>query len=1207
MNETPPSAGREDEGRAAGAKQGPARKGKRRAKQAAAGERAGDGAERTGDVEAGAARSGGQAGEAGGQTADTRGQAGKASPSRPLADRLRDFWQTWIWRPAAPAAARQRAASGSAEAADATAPAPEPLPGTVYLVPISHLDTQWRWTVRDTVARFLPRTVRDNVAAFERFPSYRVNFDGAFRYQLLAEHHPADFALVRRWVEAGRWQVTGATWDALDVNLPAPESFVRHVLYGRRWFREHLGKDPRDLFLPDCFGFGAQVPVLAAHCGLVGFATSKLRRFDDMRSAFGIPFPLGWWEGADGSRLLSVLEPGGYGEPLSVPPAADPEAARQLDRHREILDEAIAVRFFGIGDKGGAPADKSLEQLAKAAADPGPVKTEAVGAAELLGRLARELPADRLPVYRGELLLSVHGTGCYTSQAGMKRWNSRNERLAAAAERAAAAAAWLGGCPYPAERLREAWKRFLWHQFHDDLTGTSIPAAYDVSWHDEAIAAGAFGEVLRSSVAAVARGLDTRAEGVGLVVFNPLPVARRELVAARLRWEPGAPVRVVGPDGAALPAQVEPGDAAAGDGLATLRFVADLPPLGFAVFDVRRGEGPGAADRELRCSPAGLETSRWRLMLDRDGNLSSLFDKRLDRELLGAPLRLELFADRSRRFPAWEIHWQDLEQGAVAAVEGPAEVRTLATGPAAVALEVRQRFKGSAFVTRYRLAAGDACDALEVELAVRWRTRGRLLKATLTAAAAGRDAVYDVGVTGVRRGPATPALYEVPAQAWADLPQDGNAFGVALLTERPHGFDHPLPHTLRMSLLHTPATGRRFPHQSFQDLGDHRFRFAVAGHRGDWCAADLPGLAERFRNPPLAFTVPAGEGPLGRSWSFLALEGGAQLAALKEHEEGGEWVARLLDPLGRGGTARLRLPAAVVASRELDGSEDPRESPAGEGAGGGGRAATENGRLAATAGDVEAAASGGGSRATDRRGGGALDVAMAPRRPAAVGFRLAAAATPLAPPRSAPVALPYHRAVVTAQGEPCGQGIGDGKVAIPAEQFPARVGSREVSFALAPAAEPAGQAVSCGGQRLVLPEGPWERLWLLAASGSGPRELAVRAGGEELRVTVPPALEPLARPDGVARFGVGPWALWRVRPGATLEAPVAWVAGHCHDARGRDLPYRPVCLFALSVPLPAGTREVVVADAPEVLLFAATVSAGAGDALAAWGEEPIRP
>src|SRR5215210_1523827 len=144
--------------------------------------------------------------------------------------KLRRWWATWIWRPAPPDARRatQRGAAATdgesapgaeraTAAGDPAGPAPPPLTGTVHLIPISHLDTQWRWTVRESAAALLPKTVRENAAAFEAFSAYRVNVDGAFRYRLLAEHHPELFAEVRRWVEAGRWCVAGATWDAMDV------------------------------------------------------------------------------------------------------------------------------------------------------------------------------------------------------------------------------------------------------------------------------------------------------------------------------------------------------------------------------------------------------------------------------------------------------------------------------------------------------------------------------------------------------------------------------------------------------------------------------------------------------------------------------------------------------------------------------------------------------------------------------------------------------------------------------------------------------------------------------------------------------------------------------------------------------------------------------------------------------------------------------
>lgn len=65
-----------------------------------------------------------------------------------------------------------------------------------------------------------------------------------------------------------------------------------------------------------------------------------------------------------------------------------------------------------------------------------------------------------LLVFKGELLMDVHATGCYTSQAAMKLFNRRNELLADAAERASVVAEWLGGAAYPEEPLRESWQRF---------------------------------------------------------------------------------------------------------------------------------------------------------------------------------------------------------------------------------------------------------------------------------------------------------------------------------------------------------------------------------------------------------------------------------------------------------------------------------------------------------------------------------------------------------------------------------------------------------------------------------------------------------------------------------------------------------------------------------------------------------------------------
>ena len=210
----------------------------------------------------------------------------------------------------------------------------------------------------------------------------------------------------------------------------------------------------------------------------------------------------------------------------------------------------------------------------------------------------------------------------------------------------------LGGLVYPRETLREAWTRFLWHQFHDDLTGTSIPEAYPFSWNDEAIAGNQLADVLTSAVGVVSRALDTRVAGQALLVYNPLAIEREDLVEAVVRFPGGAPaaVRVSGPDGGEVPAQLA---SAAGE-LATVVFAARVAPLSFTVFDVEAAPAP-APGGELAVDPRGLSNGRYRVTLDESGDVASVFDTAVGRELLAAPLRLQLFGDEPRKWAAWEI------------------------------------------------------------------------------------------------------------------------------------------------------------------------------------------------------------------------------------------------------------------------------------------------------------------------------------------------------------------------------------------------------------------------------------------------------------------------------------------------------------------------------------------------------------------------
>ena len=1045
-------------------------------------------------------------------------------------------------------------------AADPRAPAPGPPASPprrrprLHVVLLAHLDTQWRWTERDSVARFLPDTVRANEALFESYPGYVLSFEGAYRYQLLAEHHPELFERVRARVAEGRWAPAGSALEAFDANLPAPESIVRQILYGRRWFARALGRAGSDLLLPDCFGFPASLPTLAAHCGVVGFSTQKLRKGATMRSAFGVPFLYGRWRGADGADLLAVLDPGEYGV---APPQDLGEDGEWRGRFAALAGEGRpprAMTYFGVGDQGGALPAAAIARLERARRPDAAIDV-APGASERI--FLETTPSERelLPEYRGDLLLHLHASGCYTARAGMKRWNRTNERLARAAEAAATLAAGLGR-RYPTARLEAAWTRFLARQMHDDLTGTSIPAAYRLSWNDEAIAANELAEVLLDSLSAVAGHLDLGGPGRPLLLFNPLGGGVTELATTALAATADEAIPGIrAADGRSLPVQrIE-----SAEGEPRLLFAPTVPAAGATLVFVTAGDAaapppadPARADLGARTLANGRLTANF----DAAGNLVRLFDAALGRELLAAPLRLELLPDRSHRFPAWEIQWRDASAPPRARVERLLAMTLVESGPLRVALRVEREAAGSRLVETWRLAAG--ASHLEAEVELDWRTPGTLLKAAFPLAAAADSFLCDLGVGVAERPLASPRLWEVPAQRWVALRDARAGWGVVLLSDVRAGWDHPDPRTLRLTLIHAPAVGRRFRHQATQDFGRHRLRWGIAGFAAERLLDGAADLADRFCAPPIALGLDAGAtGCAGGQRSISQIDlgtDGAALVALKGSEADDRTVLRLRETGGRSRRLAISLPAGARSVSEVDGLELPRD-PAIAGA-----------RPA----ELDAA-------------GRTLEVELRP-------WSLRAFALEPVRPASAPAVETRALAIsgaergFTRQGERERHGFDGRGASFPLELAPARLEQTLVPFDLAHLGAASGVRAADGGA-LELPAG-FAELWLLGAAVGGDLDARFEVGARTIAARFPDWRAPLARPDQWRRR----WGLRRrLYRGEIRRVPLAWFATHLHDARGRDLAGERGFLFAVRLPLDGADGELRLPREPRLRLVAATL------------------
>ena len=1096
--------------------------------------------------------------------------------------------------------------SGSLETIHCQQPRDESKP-LLYVIATSHLDSQWNWTVQDTIREFVPNTFFENFKRFQKYPDYTFNYEGAIHYMWFKEYHPDAWPLVRKYVADGRWKLAGSWINAVDVNVPSPESLMRQALYGKRFFRQEFGHVSQDVYLPDCFGFGFALPSIATHSGLSQFVTQKLT----WGSSYGIPFPLGRWKGSDGNSVIAALNPGDYVTRIRTDVSIDPKwAAERLTSTGN--GRQVGFRFFGTGDIGGAPDDESIEWLEKALANKS-------GTAEVRNtssdQLTRDLTAEQkaaLPEYEGELTMKTHGVGCYTSQAAMKRFNRENELLGTAAEQAAVAAELLAGLPYPRERLREAWIRVLWHQFHDDLTGTSIPQAYQFSWNDELVSANQFAAVLTSSVAAVANKLDTRSEGIPLIVYNPLGFSQEGPVEATVKFKGQAPAAIHVFDPLAkktVPTQI----LGRAQDTARILFLATVAANGFHVFTVMPGTVATPGDPYLRASDTSVESGFYKVEIDRNGDIVSIFDRLRSRELLKAPIRLELRDDPSPDKPAWRILWDTINSPPREYVQSPA-VRVVERGPVRVAIEITRHAAGSTF--RQRVMLTERVQRVDVENFVDWKSPNSLLKVSFPFTAGNPKATYDLGLGTIRRGNNTPDHYEVPAQQWADITDENGKFGVAVLNDSKYGWDKPADNVLRLTLLHT-ARARAYPYQSSNDLGHHHFTYSIASHRGDWrqyfeaegtksfiergtrhfigYGTPIPARAAALNQPLIAFQTESHAGPLGRSVNTVDLcdnEGQVAIRALKKAEDADEYVLRMQELEGRPTTKCVRFHMPLRSAREIN-------------------AAEEN---APRAGELRSTPDG-------------LQISLKPFQPRTIALRFKnhqSSSTRSSVNRTQivsakPIMMPFNMdGVSTDDNRADGDFDGQGQT-LAGELLPNALMLDGIPFNFGSNSPRAFNVLVPAGQTLPLPDGPYNRLYVLAAAIGGDvdttiagqpltiREWQGPVGQWDSRLKEPRQLRevsvaPMTRgqtwtadaidQDLVVQYDAASGivkGIDQIRRGFVKRNEIAWVSTHRHGPEGNQ-PYIASYIFAYKIDLPGGVRSLQLPNDNRIRILAITAA-----------------
>ncbi len=339
----------------------------------------------------------------------------------------------------------------------------------VHLVCNAHLDPVWLWLWQDGLAETLS-TFRTAVEFCENNEDFIFNHNESLLYQWVEEYDPELFDRIQKMVQAGRWNIMGGWFVQPDCNMPAGESFVRHIVKGKNYFKEKFGVDVTTAINFDPFGHSRGLVQLLAKSGYDSYLFGR-----PWQSFFPLEEPDFIWIGFDGSEIMAHRF------------AALPE--QMYNNHKGKAAEKIENRLvkygdshpslipWGIGNHGGGPSKIDLAAINQLISEHNDI--------ELIHSTPqayfKELSNKRSALQKVDRDLNPWAVGCYSSMIRIKQLNRRLENEIYMLEKMATSAGIQGLIDYPENEINDALWDLLFAQFHDILPGSATQIAESAS------------------------------------------------------------------------------------------------------------------------------------------------------------------------------------------------------------------------------------------------------------------------------------------------------------------------------------------------------------------------------------------------------------------------------------------------------------------------------------------------------------------------------------------------------------------------------------------------------------------------------------------------------------------------------------------------------------------------------------------------------
>jgi alpha-mannosidase len=785
---------------------------------------------------------------------------------------------------------------------------------TIHMIGNAHLDPVWLWPWQEGYQE-ARATFWSAIHRMDEYPDFVFTCDQIVLLSWVEESDPELFARIQERVAEGRWVNAGGWWVEPDNNMPMGESFVRQGLYGQRYLQSRFGKTATVGMNVDPFGHNAMLPQILRGQGMDSY---MFLRPGPHESDFGLS--LFWWEAPDGSRVLAYRIPFEYGSP---PGSVDGQTEKSLVALDRGLGDVMV--FYGVGNHGGGPTIANIESIHRydRMGSFGRMKMSSPREYfdEVLGRGDGYL--DALSVRRDDL--QHHAPGCYSAHSGIKAWQRRAQFATLSAERWAAVVASQAGLEYPREQLETAWKQILFNQFHDILPGSAIEPSYEDARDQLGEAVSISKRIITQAHNVIARQVAVPFEDgtQPVLVFNPHPWPVSTDVDMQYGSQRGG-VHVVDQNGDAVAFQSSQSTATTDDvSRGAIVFRAEVPALGYRLYRLRPGAGPGVAT-ELEVSESVLENGLVRIELDAEsGWISSYLDKATGVDLMAG-------VDGTQHTQVCEDPTDTWGHRVVSyawpgATMGLRRIVLRESGPLRSRVRVEREWGASTLIEELILDHDSA--VLRVNVTLDWREQAHLLKLRFPTLLQDARATYEIPFGHLER-PVDGA--EEPAQSWVDLTGTigGARAGLTVVTTNKHGYDvspgeEP---SIGVTAVRSPVYSWHDPRlldpegiYSFQDQGTQRFSYELVPHAGDWRTAEPTRRSVLLGSPVRAMQESSHDGALPAEHSFASDGGGTvMVTAVKGTEDatngpgGADLVVRAVETRGEPGRSRIQIAGRVI-------------------------------------------------------------------------------------------------------------------------------------------------------------------------------------------------------------------------------------------------------------------------------------------------------